>query len=70
MMALLGTVLFGSALVLVAQIFLDTLLPALPRIVALLRSRQAPGATIAAVPARRPTPRVVTAMAPAWRAAA
>lgn len=70
MMALLGTVLFGSALVLVAQIFLDTLLPALPRILKLLRSPEVAGATIAALPSPRPAPRVVTAMAPAWRAAA
>jgi hypothetical protein len=70
MIALLGTILFGSAMVLVAQIFLDTLLPALPRIAALLRNRERAGTTIAALPARRAAPRIVTAMAPAWRAAA
>lgn len=67
MMALLGTILFGGALLLVAQIFLDTLLPALPRIAALLRAEAPPRAPSRAAN-RAPAPRVIRRTV--WRAAA
>ncbi|MBX9814317.1 MAG: hypothetical protein A4S12_01210 [Proteobacteria bacterium SG_bin5] len=63
MMALLGTILFGGALLLVAQIFLDTLLPALPWIAALLRAEAPQRAA-----SRAPAPRVIRRTV--WRAAA
>lgn len=70
MVTLLSLILFSAALMSVCAVMMFTLVPAMPRIIALFAAKGvvAPAMPVRAMPRRRPV--MAVARPPAWRAAA
>lgn len=70
MVTLLSLILFSAALMSVCAVMMFTLVPAMPRIIALFAAKRivAPAMPVRPMPRRHPV--MVVARPPAWRAAA